>query len=174
MLNRTGWLSVAVAIALSMPVALPQPVAAQTQAAAAAAPSRTDGIRVGMLRCDAAGDVAFVVGSTRALVCDFSTPQGAHERYVGEIDRFGVDLGFRQSAVMIWAVLAQGPDIRPGSLAGTYGGVSAEAAFVGGAGVNVLTGGSTRSISLQPVSIEGEVGLNLAAGITTMTLKPAS
>jgi hypothetical protein len=69
---------------------------------------------------------------------------------------------------MVWAVLAPTSNPGPGSLAGTYVGVTGSATV--GAGANVLVGGSGNSISLQPLSIEGNTGLNVAGGIAEMTL----
>ena len=95
---------------------LGQPFQAQAQA-----PSQQGGtVRVGTLRCDVAGTTAFVFGSTRAITCDFVNVNGRRERYTGEISRYGVDLGFTQAAVMLWAVLAPTTDLQPGVLAGTF------------------------------------------------------
>jgi hypothetical protein len=90
--------------------------------------------------------------------------------YTGRISKFGVDIGYQQNAVIIWAVLAPSADLNPGALAGDYGGVTANASAGAGVGANVLVGGSTKSISLQPLSIEGSQGLNVAAGIAAIHL----
>jgi len=94
-----------------------------------------------------------------------------------------VQFGVAQSAIvkgvgataggrMEWAVYA--PTSRKvGALAGRYGGVSGEATVGVGAGVNVLVGGSNRTVSLQPVSVEGQTGLNVAGGVTELELRPA-
>ena len=58
----------------------------------------------------------------------------------------------------------------PGALAGSYGGATASAAAGVGVGANVLVGGSGNTISLQPISIEGMTGLNIAAGVAALTL----
>ena len=98
---------------------LGQPLQAQAQA-----PSQQGGtVRVGTLRCDVAGGTSFIFGSTRAIACDFVNVNGKRERYTGEISRYGVDLGFTQAAVMLWAVLAPTTDLQPGVLAGTFVGV---------------------------------------------------
>ncbi|MGL5137733.1 MAG: DUF992 domain-containing protein, partial [Beijerinckiaceae bacterium] len=57
-----------------------------------------------------------------------------------------------------------------GALAGDYVGAAAEATAGVGLGVNALVGGSDRAYSLQPISVEGQLGLNLAAGVAQMTL----
>ena len=102
------------------------PVGAQTQAPPAQQAAPESGtVRLGSLRCDAAGDRSFIFGSTRNLVCDFTNVNGRSERYKGEISRWGVDLGFLRSGVLVWAVLAPTTDQRPGVLAGTFEGVSA-------------------------------------------------
>jgi len=130
-------------------------------------------VRVGTLRCDVAGSTGFVFGSTRAVTCDYVNVNGRRERYTGEISRYGVDLGFTRSAVMLWAVVAPTDDVKPGVLAGSFAGVSAGATLGVGVGANVLLGGSSRSIQLQPLSIEGNTGLNLALGVAELTLRAA-
>ena len=59
-------------------------------------------------------------------------------------------------------------------MAGTYAGLTANASIGVGGGANVLIGGTGRSFVLQPLSLEGQVGINVAGGVTTMTLKPAN
>jgi hypothetical protein len=130
-------------------------------------------VRIGTLRCDVAGDRNFVFGSTRQLVCDFTNLAGRHDRYKGEIRRYGVDLGFLRSGVMLWGMLAPTTDQRPGVLAGDFEGVSAGVTAGVGVGANVLVGGSRRSITLQPISIEGNTGLNLALGVARLRLTRA-
>ena len=155
--------------AMALPL-LGLPLQAQAQA-----PSQQGGtVRVGTLRCDVAGSTAFIFGSTRAIACDFVNVNGKRERYNGEISRYGVDLGFTQAAVMLWAVVAPTTDLQPGVLAGTFVGASGAATVGIGAGVNVLVGGSNRSIELQPLSIEGNTGLNIALGVAELRLQAAT
>ena len=90
------------------------------------------------------------------------------------ISKFGVDVGYQQSAVLVWTVLAPTSDLHHGALAGHYGGVTAGAAVGVGASANALIGGSNKTITLQPLSIEGATGVNVAAGIGEMTLEPAA
>ena len=73
---------------------------------------------------------------------------------------------------MAWAVLAQTNNPGPGLLAGTYVGATGSASLGLGVGVgaNVLFGGFGNSISLQPLSVEGSKGFNVAGGIAEMTL----
>jgi Protein of unknown function (DUF992) len=155
--------------AMALPL-LGLPLQAQAQA-----PSQQGGtVRVGTLRCDVAGSTAFIFGSTRAIACDFVNVNGKRERYTGEISRYGVDLGFTQAAVMLWAVVAPTTDLQPGVLAGTFVGASGAATVGIGAGANVLVGGGNRSIELQPLSIEGNTGLNIALGVAELRLHAAT
>jgi len=155
------------------------PAMAQAPAPAPAAPSgmpagAQDGrVGIGSLRCDVAAGTSFIFGSTRQVTCLFSPVRGNAERYSGEIRRFGVDIGFTGAAVMLWGVLATSGDTRPGALAGTYAGVSAGATAGVGVGANVLVGGSERGITLQPVSVEGNTGLNIALGVGELVLTAA-
>jgi hypothetical protein len=134
----------------------------------------SDGVNVGSLSCNVSSGIGFIFGSSRSLACVFTRPDGTAERYSGDISRFGVDIGFTNSASIIWTVLAPSGNFAPGSLAGNYGGPTAGATAGVGVGANVLVGGSNKTISLQPVSIEGNTGLNVAAGIAGITLKSAN
>ena len=130
------------------------------------------GVRVGTLSCNVASGWGFVFGSSRALHCTFSPGPGGHpEHYSGTISKFGVDIGYTQGGVLVWAVLAPTANLAPGALSGNFAGATASATVGVGAGANVLIGGSNRTISLQPLSIEGNTGLNVAAGIGAITLR---
>jgi len=128
-------------------------------------------VKVGVIRCDVAGGLSFVFGSTRALECVYS-PVGDYpsERYTGAIDKFGVDIGYVESGVIIWAVLAPTHSVSRGALSGTYVGVSADVAAGAGLGANVLIGGG-ESVALQPLSVTGSKGINIAAGLSQVQLK---
>jgi hypothetical protein len=130
------------------------------------------GANVGSLTCNVAGGVGFVFGSSKDLNCLFTRTDGIAERYTGTIKKFGVDVGFTKEAQIVWLVFAPG-NIAPGALAGAYAGATASATVGVGAGANVLLGGSNKQVSLQPVSVEGSVGLNVAAGIGEVELKYA-
>ncbi len=127
------------------------------------------GVNLGSLTCTVAGGVGFVFGSSKELTCLFSRSNGVAERYSGTIKKFGVDIGFTKEAQMVWLVFAPG-NVGTGALAGSYAGGTASATVGVGAGANVLVGGSNKQISLQPVSAEGSVGLNVAAGIGEVDL----
>lgn len=130
-------------------------------------------VRVGVLTCNVASGWGFIFGSTHDLNCTFSG-SGRTEHYVGRIDKFGVDIGYQTGGVIAWAVIAPSTDVGRGALAGKYGGVTAGAAVGPGLGANVLVGGFQRSIALQPLSVEGMAGLNVAAGIAEIVLTPAA
>jgi hypothetical protein len=73
--------------------------------------------------------------------------------------------------VMIWTVLAPTRNVSPSDLRGSYAGVSAGAAIGVGLGANALVGGSNSTIALQPLSVQGETGVNLALGVADLTLR---
>ncbi len=135
------------------------------------AQAATASVKVGVIRCDVAGGLSFVFGSTRRLECVYS-PSGNYptERYTGEIDKYGVDIGYFESGVIIWAVMAPTTSVPRGALSGTYAGVSADAAAGAGLGANVLVGGG-KSVALQPLSVTGSKGINIAAGLSQVQLK---
>jgi hypothetical protein len=127
------------------------------------------GTNVGSLTCTVAGGVGFIFGSSKDLSCLFTRSDGKAERYSGSIKKFGIDIGFTKEAHIIWSVIAPG-NIAPGALSGSYGGATASAAVGVGGGGNVLVGGSNNQFTLQPVSVEGSTGLNVAAGIGAVDL----
>ena len=129
------------------------------------------GVRVGTLTCHVASGWGFIFGSSKALRCTFAPAPGRAEFYAGTINKFGVDIGYTQGGVLIWAVFAPTADLRPGALNGNYIGATGSATVGVGAGANVLIGGSNSTISLQPLSIEGNTGLNVAAGIGSISLR---
>ena len=131
-------------------------------------PAQAHDVRVGVMTCDMAGGFGYVLGSSRDLQCTFSPASGPAEHYAGTISKFGVDIGYVQNAVMVWTVVAPTVALTPGSLTGTYGGATASVTV--GVGANMLVGGSSDTISLQPVSIEGGTGLNVAGGFASMSL----
>jgi Protein of unknown function (DUF992) len=136
-------------------------------------PAHAQGARVGVLSCNVSSGFGFIFGSSRSLNCAFSGAGGHYEHYTGTINRFGVDIGYIRGGVLVWSVLAPVAVPAPCALAGNFGGATAQATVGVGAGANVLVGGSANSISLQPVSIEGTTGLNVAAGIASMSLQCA-
>lgn len=135
-----------------------------------AAPAQAQSVRAGVLSCHAASGFGFIFGSSRALSCTFSPVSGSPENYTGNINTFGVDIGFVRSAVIVWAVLAPTTTLAPGALSGNFGGATASATAGVGVGANLLVGGSGNTVSLQPLSIEGSTGLNVAAGVASITL----
>jgi hypothetical protein len=129
------------------------------------------GVKAGFLTCQVASGWGFVFGSSREIKCTYAHDHDSTEHYVGHIRKFGVDIGYQQASVIVWAVLAPTENVGKGALAGDYGGVSGSASVGVGAGANVLIGGFKQSITLQPVSLEGTVGLNVAGGIEQITLE---
>jgi hypothetical protein len=122
----------------------------------------------GQLRCDVEGGVSFFVGSSRRLDCVFTPTDGPPEFYKGAINRVGVDIGFQSRGVILWAVLSPGLTLGPGALEGNYVGASAAVAAGVGAGANALVGGN--KVVLNPVSVSGNIGINVAAGIADIAL----
>jgi hypothetical protein len=113
----------------------------------------------------------FIFGSSRDLRCTYSPRPGVAEHYAGKIQKFGVDIGYVSNAVMVWSVIAPTSDLSPGALGGDYLGATGSATVGVGVGANVLVGGFQKSVTLQPVSIEGNQGLNVAGGIGAIGLK---
>ena len=147
------------AIAIAALAAFSSPAAAQVEA--------------GMLECGGTS-TSFILGSVTELRCLFRPGGGAVAMpYTATIRRVGVDIALPANVGVAWAVFAPTRVLSPDALAGTYAGASASATAVVGAGANVLVGGSNNTISLQPVSLQGQTGLGVAAGISGLELRPA-
>lgn len=131
-----------------------------------------NGVKIGYLTCDIGGGVGYVIGSAKELECTFQSTIGSRrtDHYSGAIRKLGVDLGFTTQGRLVWAVIAPTAGYHKGSLGGLYQGATAEATVGLGVGANVLVGGTSGSIQLQTVSVTGQVGLNLAATGTSVTL----
>ena len=128
-------------------------------------------VAVGVLECRAGPSTSFIVGSVRDFDCIYTPTDGPLQRYGATIQRLGVDLGWSGAAAMLWQVFAPTNVVGPGALAGGYGGVSAGAAVVVGLGANAMAGGLNNSFALQPLSVEGQTGLNAFAGISSLELR---
>jgi hypothetical protein len=149
-------------IAMAAVMALPAPARAQT-----------DRTKLGVLACDISGGIGAIIASKKSLSCTFTPAvSGPTELYTGSISKFGLDIGGTTGGRMVWTVYATS-DAGPGALAGDYVGASGEATIGVGLGANVLVGGSNRTIALQPVSFQGQTGLNVAVGVTGLTLRAA-
>jgi Protein of unknown function (DUF992) len=140
----------------------------------ATAAAAQEKVAVGQLTCGVKGGMSFVFGSTRELRCVFNkNPSDDGERYEGSIQKYGLDLGYTGNALMTWTVLAPTRGVRVGELGGKYYGVAADASAGVGGGANVLVGGSNNTISLQPVSVQGQTGLNAAVAVAEVELHPS-
>jgi hypothetical protein len=154
---RTAFAAAAIAAgALAMPLAMP----------AAAQPSR---VQVGSLECSVSSGVGLIVASQRNVSCYFKVNGATVESYTGTMTRVGLDVGFTTGGTMIWAVFAD-TNRHAGMLNGTYAGASAEMSIAAGLGANVLVGGSNSTVALQPVSVQGQTGLDIAAGVGKLEL----
>ena len=128
-------------------------------------------IRVGVLECRGGASVGFIVGSVTNLGCVLRA-NGLEDRYVATIRKVGLDLGITQESTLAWVVYAPVERIGPGDLSGDYAGAQGSAAVGVGVGGNVLVGGSANSIALQPLSVQGQVGLSVSAGLESLELRP--
>ncbi len=140
-------------------------------ASAGLMPANAAGVKVGVLNCNVDGGWGYILGSSKEVHCSYVPKNGPAEHYVGSISKVGVDVGYTKGGVLIWDVVAPTSSLKHGALQGEYGGVSASATVVVGGGANVLVGGFDKSVALQPISLEGNTGLNIAAGVSGLKLK---
>src|SRR5262249_41133726 len=126
--------------------------------------------KVGVLRCDVSGGLGFIIAGTRQMECQFKTDSGFVEKYWGQVHRFGLDIGAATDGVLGWTVLGPTAGPRRGALAGEYAGLGASATVGAGVGANALIGGSDKATVLQPISVQVQGGLELSAGVESLTL----
>ena len=138
--------------------------------AATGSATAKSGTNVGVLDCTIAAGVGLILGSSKKISCAFTPAKGQTQNYSGSITKLGLDVGVTGESYVKWVVFAPG-SVDRGALAGSYGGGSAEATIGVGLGANVLVGGLEKSIALQPVSVQGQTGLNLAVGIAGLKLE---
>ena len=140
--------------------------------APASAHAQAQGFRVGGLTCNTGARVGLIVGSRQDMRCVFqASGTGNQYIYAGAIRRLGLDVGVTRGGTLFWAVFARNSQIGRGTLRGNYVGASANVALGLGLGANVLIGGSRRTITLQPLSVEGQIGINLALGVSSLRLR---
>ena len=163
-MRKLSWLMAAAAVAVTLSAA---PAVFAQQAGTAA---DTNDVKIGYLSCNVSSGFGIIFGSSRELDCTYTPTSGEPEYYKGEINKFGADIGYLASGVMLWGVLAPADTVGKGALAGHYAGATAGATLGLGAEAHVLAGGMHSSISLQPIAIQGNTGLNVAAGVATMSL----
>jgi hypothetical protein len=134
--------------------------------------SAQNGTKAGLLSCNMSPTIGLIVGSHQRIHCRFTPDAGGRpESYSGSITRVGLDVGFRAGGTMAWAVFAPTSGLHHGALRGNYVGASGDASFGLGAGAKLLVGGSHRTISLQPLALQGQVGVNLALGVAGLRLR---
>jgi len=127
-------------------------------------------VKAGTLTCTGGAGVGLVLGSKKTYSCLYTSISGIREKYSAAISKIGLDIGVTDASTMVWTVLAS-TDVPKRGLAGTYAGATADASIGIGGGAKVLLGGSNNSIALQPISVQGQTGLNLAVGVAELTLR---
>jgi hypothetical protein len=129
-------------------------------------------VQVGVLECRGGASIGFIVGSVTNLGCVLRVDGMPEDRYIATIRKVGLDLGITQESALAWGVFAPVARLGPGDLSGDYAGAQGSATLGVGVGGNVLVGGSNNSIALQPLSVQGQVGVNVAAGLESLELRP--
>ena len=143
-----------------------------TSLAGAQAQQPMNRVQVGVLECRGGASIGFIVGSVTNLGCVLRINGLPEDRYIATIRKVGVDLGITQESALAWGVWAPVARLGPGDLTGNYAGAQGSASVGVGLGGNVLVGGSDNSIALQPLSVQGQVGLSVAAGLESLELRP--
>jgi Protein of unknown function (DUF992) len=129
-------------------------------------------VQIGVLECRGGASIGFVVGSVTNLGCVLRADGMPEDRYIATIRKVGLDLGITQESALAWGVFAPVAQLGPGGLSGNYVGAQGSATLGVGVGGNVLVGGSANSVALQPLSVQGQVGISIAAGLESLELRP--
>jgi hypothetical protein len=130
--------------------------------------------QIGLLKCDTSIGIGKIIARKQTMTCVFTHSDGKSENYTGTIHQYGVEIGMVKEGHLVWGVIAASPASGPGLLAGKYGGVDASVAAGLGLGADVLVGGTGKAFSLQPFAVEGQTGINVAAGVEQIELKAAN
>ena len=147
-------------------------LAATSLVASIASANAMPPVRAGVLQCEGGQNVGFVVGSATSLQCVFQSDGRRPEPYTATLRRLGLDLGITDQTKLSWSVNAPTSRVGYGDLAGNYGGIGANASVGIGGGGNFLVGGPANAYALQPISLQGQTGLNVAAGVASIELEP--
>jgi hypothetical protein len=158
--RQMGIRSLTIAIAAAVLPALAAPIPAEAA------------VKIGTLRCDVSGGLGLIITSSKEMSCFFRSAHGDREHYYGVIRKFGLDLGATSRGVLAWAVFAPTTGPRRGALAGDYVGADASVTVGAGVGANALVAGFNRSFTFQPLSVETQSGVALAAGVASLRLAP--
>src|SRR6476646_4900189 len=156
--------SVRFAVALLVPLIFAAPATAQTP---------KTWTQAGMLTCKLNPSIGFIIAGHQSMECRYVPSDGSPpQAYEGALNTVGIDIGISAGGELGWAVLAPTGGIPAGALAGEYIGASGDLGIGVGAGANVLIGGSARTFSLQPVSLDGSIAVNVALGGSGLNLRP--
>lgn len=136
---------------------------------AAATASNAAAVKAGTLSCHVDAGWGLLIGSSKNADCVFTAANGKKTHYKANITKIGVDIGYTENKNIAWVVMSLNGD--GAGLAGTYVGANAEATVGVGLGANALVGGLNRNFALQPISVQGQTGLNAAVAVQALTLR---
>jgi hypothetical protein len=129
-------------------------------------------IRAGTLTCHGGAGIGLVLGSKKNYECTYTSASGRHnDQYTASITKIGLDIGVTGESVIVWTVLASTEEDAQRSLRGNYAGATADASIGIGGGAKVLVGGSNNAVVLQPLSVQGQTGVNLAVGVAELSIR---
>ena len=143
-----------------------------TSVAGANAQAPMTRVQIGILECRGGASIGFIVGSVTNLGCVLRVDGMPEDRYIATIRKVGLDLGITAESALAWGVYAPVVRLGPGALSGDYAGAQGSATLGVGVGGNVLVGGSGNTIALQPLSVQGQIGISVAAGLESLELRP--
>lgn len=129
-------------------------------------------VKLGKLTCRLTDVENDIVYTDEKFACSFEPEEGKVESYIGQIKQVGVDLSVVKNYTLVWYVVTGSLNTyKPGDMAGTYVGASAEVSAGEGAGADWLTGGFNQEINLQPWAVGSDSGDGVSLGIEEFELK---
>ncbi len=135
-----------------------------------AAPAWSVSAQVGVLKCDTSIGIGEIFTRKQSMTCVFTRNDGMIENYTGTIHQYGLEVGEIKEGHLVWAVLSGSTSSQNGLLSGKYAGAEADIAAGFGGGADLLVGGTQHAFALQPLAVEGETGINVAAGVEQIEL----
>jgi hypothetical protein len=128
--------------------------------------------QAGVLTCRLNPSIGFIVAGHQSMECSY-LPAGPFppQPYQGAFNIVGLNVGVTAGGILSWTVFAPTSSVATGALAREYFGASGDVGLGVGVGANILLGGSGRSFALQPLSVEGSVAVNIAVGVSMLTLR---
>ena len=128
---------------------------------------------MGTLTCSLSASIGLVVGSQRNVSCLFRGTSGEpDEPYTGTMTRVGLDVGLTTGSV-IFGRCSRTRTATKGCSPAPIPGRRQKCPLPLVSAPTSSSAGSNRTLALQPLSVQGQIGLDIAAGVGSLDLHPS-